>query len=208
MTSNMVPLGTPLPAVTLPDLDGTPVALPGVRPDGVLLVFFSCNHCPYVRHVEEALGRLAAEFASAEFAVVAICSNDVSAYPADDAPGLRKQRDRAGWDFPYLVDADQSAARAFVAACTPDFFLYGRDGRLAYRGALDDSTPGNDKPVTGDLLRAAIAATLADRPAPEPHRPAMGCGIKWKPGNEPGSQPGNGLGSQRVGSARQHRSPK
>ena len=180
-----VPLGTPLPDVTLPDLDGNTVHLVSYRDSQALLVIFSCNHCPYVRHVEAALGSLVDEFASDPLTVVAISANDIDQYPDDDIAGLTDQHDRAGWHFPYLVDADQSAARAFNAACTPDFFLYDREGQLAYRGAFDSSTPKNGEPLTGELLRQAIAAVLAGHPVPEPHRPAMGCGIKWKPGNEP-----------------------
>jgi hypothetical protein len=106
-------------------------------------------------------------------------------HPEDDVPGLRQQAQRAGWSFPYLVDTDQSAALAFGAACTPDFFLYDATGRLAYRGALDTSTPGNGEPLTGELLAAAIDLVLDGQPVPEPHRPSMGCSIKWRPGNDP-----------------------
>ena len=180
-----VPLGTAVPDVTLPDLDGNlhpPAELAKGRP---LLVFFGCNHCPYVRHVESALGALIAEYSPTDLAVVAISSNDIDQYPDDDVTGLLSQHERAGWQFPYLVDAEQAAAKAFNAACTPDFFLYDRVGSLAYRGAFDSSSPKNDQPLTGELLRAAIDAVVANQPVPEPHRPALGCGIKWKPGNEP-----------------------
>ncbi len=185
--SNMVALDSALPDVTLPRLDGSYVGLGQVRGTGSLLVVFACNHCPYVRHVESALGALIQEFAGQSLTAVAISSNDVDQYPDDDVDGLRSQQARAGWDFPYLVDEDQKAAQAFNAACTPDFFLYNRKGLLTYRGAFDFSTPKNDEPLTGDLLRNAITLTLADKTIPEPHKPSMGCGIKWKPGNEPGS---------------------
>ena len=178
-------LGTPLPATVLPDLDGTPVDLAALAAGGPLLVVFACNHCPYVRLVEERLGTLVDEFAGSGLRVAAIASNDVSAYPDDDVPGLRDQAARAGWRFPYLVDSDQSAARAFGAVCTPDFFLYGTDGTLAYRGAFDEARPGNGVEVTGHLLRAALTAVLAGAPAPQPQRHSLGCGIKWKPGHEP-----------------------
>jgi len=115
-----------------------------------------------------------------DLAVVGICTNDADAYPGDRPRELAGQARRAGWNFPYLVDADQRAGRAYQAACTPDFFLYDSARRLAYRGAFDQSTPGSGKPVTGELLRAAIELTLAGQPVPEPHRPSMGCSIKWR----------------------------
>ena len=179
-----VELGSDLPRIALPDLDANPVTIqpePGEKP---LLVFFGCNHCPYVRHVESALGELLSQYSDA-IDVLAISSNDVDQYPDDDVAGLRSQALRAAWDFPYLVDEDQSAAKAFNAACTPDFFLYDRARKLIYRGAFDASTPKNSEPLTGDLLRTALEAALTGDSVPQPHRPAMGCGIKWKPGNEP-----------------------
>jgi thiol-disulfide isomerase/thioredoxin len=175
VSSPLTPLGTPLPEVTLPGLDGRSVRLTSGRP--VLLVF-ACNHCPYVKHVEQALGELVAGFP--DLAVHAVASNDVEQYPDDDIPHLREQVARAGWTFTYLLDADQSLARSLGAVCTPDFFLFDAAGRLAYRGALDGSTPGNGQPLTGDDLRAAIVAVLAGQPVPQPQRPALGCSIKWK----------------------------
>lgn len=181
LTSSLVPLGTPAPGFTLPDVDGTTHSLSDfVAP--VLVVVFSCNHCPYVRHIETVLGSFTP---GADLDVVAICSNDIDRYPEDDAGNLAAQARRAGWQFPYLVDGDQSVAKAFGAVCTPDFFVYGPDRTLAYRGAFDRATPGNDEPVTGRELRDAITLVAAGRPVPEPHRPSMGCGIKWLPGNEP-----------------------
>lgn len=184
LESLMAPLGSPLPTVTLPDLDGAPVDLIGWAAGRPLVVLFACNHCPYVRHVEQMIGELSSE-TSPDVAWVAIASNDADSYPDDDLPGLREQSRRAGWDFPYLIDSEQTVARTFHAACTPDFFLYDGSGALAYRGALDDATPKNGRPVTGELLRDAIGRVVAGRDVPEPHRPSMGCGIKWKPGNEP-----------------------
>jgi peroxiredoxin len=178
-------LGSALPDITLPDLDGVPVRLADHVGTDALLVVFSCNHCPYVRLVEDRLGILADAFEGAGLRTVAICPNDVAAYPDDDVPGLRDQQRRASWHFPYLVDAEQTAARAFGAVCTPDLFLYAPDGTLAYRGAFDESRPGNGVPVTGHLLRDAVTSVLAGRPAPQPQRHSLGCGIKWKPGNEP-----------------------
>jgi thiol-disulfide isomerase/thioredoxin len=182
--SQRASLGTPLPDTTLPDLDGNPVTLADYRDGQPLVVVFVCNHCPYVRHVEHRLGEVAAEFADrAKF--VAIVSNDLARFPDDDVPGARDQAQRAGWDFPYLVDSEQSAATAFGAACTPDFFAFAADGKLAYRGAFDTSSPKNGEPLTGELLAAALTRIAAGQAVPEPHRPAMGCGIKWLPGNEP-----------------------
>ncbi len=175
--STMVPLGTPMPAFALPDLTGAEVSSAAFagRP---LLVAFVCNHCPYVKHVEQAFGEVAARHP--EVQVVAVCTNDAEAYPDDAPEHLAEQAQRAGWGFPYLVDAGQQVGRAFSAACTPDLFLYDADGRLAYRGAMDGSTPGNGVPVTGEALEEAIRLVAAGQPVPEPHRPSMGCSIKWR----------------------------
>lgn len=175
--STMVPLGSPLPSFALPDLAGREVSSTDYagRP---LLVAFLCNHCPYVKHVEAGFGRLVA--AHPGLAVVGICSNDATDYPDDAPAGLAEQAARAGWAFPYLVDESQDVGHAFGAACTPDFFLYDATGALAYRGAMDGSTPGNQVPVTGELLDDAIRRVLAGETVPEPHRPSMGCSIKWR----------------------------
>jgi peroxiredoxin len=178
VSSQMVPLGTPAPDFSLPDLTGHTVRRDDLADSPALLVAFLCNHCPYVRHIEDELGRLLAKQSS--LAVVGICTNDAEAYPDDRPERLAEQAERAGWTFPYLVDEDQSVGRAYRAACTPDFFLYDAQRRLAYRGAFDESTPGNRKPITGDLLSAAIAHVLGGVPVPEPHRPSMGCSIKWR----------------------------
>jgi peroxiredoxin len=178
VSSLMVPLGTPAPDFALPDLAGNTVRRDDLADRPALLVAFVCNHCPYVRHIEDAFGRLAADHP--ELAVVGVCTNDADNYPDDGPKGMSEQASRAGWGFPYLVDEDQSVGRAYNAACTPDFFLYDAGRRLTYRGAFDESTPGNGKPVTGELLRAAIDATLAGRSVPEPHRPSLGCSIKWR----------------------------
>lgn len=174
----MVSLGTPVPEFALPDVAGSVVRSSDLAGSPALLVAFLCNHCPYVRHVEVALGSTLAGFP--ELAVVGICSNDALAYPSDAAEHLREQADRARWSFPYLVDEAQDVGRAFNAACTPDFFLYDAEGLLAYRGAFDESTPGNALPVTGHLLSDAITKVLAGESVPEPHRPSMGCSIKWR----------------------------
>lgn len=181
----MVPLGTPAPEFALSAVDGSKIAsneLPDAR---ALLVMFLCNHCPYVRHVESVLSVLVAEYAGKGLSVVGITSNDVENYPTDGPEGTAEQIARAGFTFPYLLDADQAVAAEYRAVCTPDFFLYDADRRLAYRGAFDESRPRNDLPVTGELLRGAIEHVLRGEPVPEPHLPSMGCGIKWRPGYEP-----------------------
>lgn len=175
----MVPLGTPIPDFDLPDLSGGRIRS-GDLAGAPALVAFVCNHCPYVRHVEAALGSLAARHPQVR--IVAICTNDAEAYPDDAPEHLREQAERAGWDFPYLLDTEQDVGRAFGAVCTPDLFVYDASGELAYRGAMDGSTPGNGVPVTGDLLDAALSRIEAGEPVPEPHRPSMGCSIKWRTG--------------------------
>lgn len=180
MQSSITPLGTPAPDFTLPAVDGRNVALSDLGGTPALLVAFLCNHCPYVRHVESHFGETLARYADSDLAVVGICTNDGDAYPDDAPERLAEQAERAGWNFPYLVDESQEVGRAYGAECTPDFFLYDADRRLAYRGAYDASTPGNNVPLSGDLMRAAIDAVIAGKPVPEPHRPAMGCSIKWR----------------------------
>jgi peroxiredoxin len=183
--SHMVPLGTPAPDFRLPALDGRTVALQDFAAAPALLVVFLSNHCPYVKHVEATLGPLLEELAGHGLAAVGICSNDVDRYPDDDADHLREQAARAGFTFPYLVDATQEVAKAYRGACTPDFFLYDADRRLAWRGQFDSSRPSTGGPVTGATLREAAELVLAGKSVPEPHQPSAGCGIKWKPGNEP-----------------------
>jgi hypothetical protein len=146
---------------------------------------FICRHCPYVKHVSDGIAKLANDYAGADLAIVAISSNDPTAYPEDAPASLAEQAREAGYTFPYLFDETQAVAKAFGAACTPDFFLYDADRRLAYRGQLDASRPGNGVPVTGQDLRAAIDAVLEGRPAPADQRASVGCGIKWRQGNEP-----------------------
>ena len=183
-SSLMVPLGTPAHDFELSSADGTTVKLADL--DGrALLVMFLCNHCPYVRHIEGQLGTVVAEYADRGVAAVGICSNDLDAYPVDGPAGMTDQARRAGFQFPYLVDEGQQVAAAYRAMCTPDLFVYGADRRLAYRGAFDDSTPRNGQPVTGALLRQALDRVLEGQPVPEPHRPSMGCSLKWRPGNQP-----------------------
>ena len=181
--SRQIPLGTPAPDFSLPAVDGAAgkatVSLEDLRGEA-LLVAFVCNHCPYVRHVETELGEIAKEYAERGVSTVAICTNDADAYPDDKPEVLLEQAERAGWNFPYLVDATQEVGRAYGAECTPDLFVFDAERRLAYHGALDASTPKNDEPLTGELLRNALDLVLEGKPVPEPHRPAMGCSIKWK----------------------------
>ncbi|CAB4578025.1 unannotated protein [freshwater metagenome] len=181
-TGNLI--GMLLPERSLPDADGVMVPLRGAEAKATLVAFV-CNHCPYVKHVETAFGQVAARHEPAGLRTVVVVSSDVDAYPDDDVPGIRAQIERAGWDFPYLIDSDQSLALELGAVCTPDFFLFDAGFELVYRGAFDASSPKNGNPVTGDLLEGAIISALAGTAVPLPHRPAMGCGIKWLPGNEP-----------------------
>ena len=183
-SSLMVPLGTPAHDFELPSTDGSTVKLADL--DGrALLVMFLCNHCPYVRHVERQLGAVVADYAGRDVAAVGICSNDTDAHPDDGPAALAEQARRAGFQFPYLIDDSQRVAAAYRAMCTPDLFVYDADRRLAYRGAFDDSTPRSGRPVTGALLRDALDRVLEGQPVPEPHRPSMGCSLKWRPGNRP-----------------------
>ncbi|MEU5882154.1 thioredoxin family protein [Spirillospora sp. NPDC047279] len=185
IASFMVPLGTPAPPFSLPSADAGIVSLEDFAGAPALLVIFLSNHCPYVRRIEDAVGAVTAEYAARGLATVAVCSNDVANYPDDGADHLREQAKRAGFGFPYLVDEPQDVARAYRAACTPDFFLYDGDRRLAYRGEFDGARPRNDLPADGSSLRAALDHVLAGEAVPGPHTPSLGCGIKWKPGGEP-----------------------
>jgi thiol-disulfide isomerase/thioredoxin len=184
VSSFMVPLGSPMPEFALSDVDGNEVKSSELGGRALLVVFLS-NHCPYVRHVEDGLAAFAAEYAGRGVDIVAISSNDAGVKPEDGVDGLRKQVARTGFAFPYLLDTTQEVAKEFRAACTPDFFLYDADRRLAYRGAFDTSRPNSGIPVTGELLRAAVDRVLAGEAVPEPHTPSVGCSIKWAPGNEP-----------------------
>jgi len=183
--STMLPLGTPAPDFTLPDPDGHTVSIDDFAGKPALLVMFICNHCPYVKHVQSELARLAKEYQQRGVGVVAINSNDVDKYPDDRPERMRHEAARVGYTFPYLFDATQEVARAYKAACTPDFYVFDADRKLVYRGQMDDSRPESGIPVTGKDLRAALDAVLAGKPAPAEQKPSMGCNIKWKPGNEP-----------------------
>ena len=183
--SNMTELGAPAPAFRLPDTTGTTVTLDHFADSAALLVVFMCNHCPYVKHISGGLAAFARDYAPRGLSVVAINSNDPERYPQDGPEPTAREIDRAGYIFPYLFDATQSVAHAYGAACTPDFFLYDGERRLAYRGQFDASRPGNNVPVTGNDLRAAADALLAGEPVATEQKPSVGCNIKWKPGNEP-----------------------
>lgn len=180
-TSSTLALDTPLPAFALPDVaSGRMVSSDALVESTALLIMFVCNHCPYVKHVERELGRLARDYATEPVAIVAICANDSEAYPDDAPAGLAEQAVRAGWSFPYLVDDSQATARAFAAVCTPEFYLFGPTRTLRYRGRLDASRPGSAIPVTGADLRAALDAVLAGRAVAAEQHASVGCGIKWK----------------------------
>lgn len=166
-----------IPDIALPDLDGRLVSLRDHAAGRPLVVVFACNHCPYVQSIEKVLGEVAHE--QTDIAWVAICSNDVDAYPEDDVPGLREQIERAGWPFPYLIDSSQDAARTFGAVCTPDFFVFDATGSLTYRGAMDDARPKQPQPVDAAHLLAALAAARAGEPF-SGGKPSLGCGLKWK----------------------------
>jgi len=178
--STMLALGTEAPPFLLLATDGSRVNIDEFADRAVLLVAFICNHCPFVKHIRAGLAQLAVHYQDADFAMVAINSNDTEAYPADDMEHMQAEVKDAGYVFPYLLDETQAVARAYDAACTPDFFLFDADRRLAYRGQFDDSRPGNGIPVTGNDLRAAIDALLAGQGVPREQKPSIGCNIKWR----------------------------
>jgi len=182
----MLPLGTTAPDFALPDVvSGKTVSLTDFSKAPALLVMFICNHCPYVKHVQAGMAQMAKDFQARGVGVVAISSNDVQNYPDDSPEKMKEEAVRAGYTFPYLFDGSQSVARAYRAACTPDFFLFDAEHKLVYRGQMDDARRGNSLPVTGKSLRDAVDAVLESKPV-SPHQiPSLGCNIKWKPGNEP-----------------------
>lgn len=185
VNSTMLPLGTQAPDFELPDGDGRMVSLGAVAAGGPVLVAFVCNHCPYVRHIGPTFGRVADELADMGVAVVGVNSNDIEHYPEDGPQEMLVAAQEWGWAFPYLLDEDQSVAKAYRAACTPDLFLFDADSKLVYRGQFDSSRPRNDLPIDGADLLAAARAVVAGEPVPEPQVPSIGCNIKWKEGNEP-----------------------
>jgi peroxiredoxin len=182
----MLELGTKAPDFELPDVTtGERVGASDFEAKRALLVMFICRHCPYVAHVRGELARLGRDFADSALGIVAICANDPEAYPEDAPASLAEEAREAGYMFPYLFDETQEVAKSYTAACTPDLFLFGADRALVYRGQLDASRPSNGLPVTGEDLRAAIDAVLSGRPVADDQRPSVGCGIKWRAGNEP-----------------------
>ncbi len=185
VNSTMLDLGTTAPDFALPTPDGRVLSLAEVTGATGTLVMFVCNHCPYVRHIAPMLGRRAGEWSAAGIGVVGVNSNDADRYPDDAPAAMRTQAAEWGWAFPYLVDAEQAVARAYRAACTPDFYLFDADRRLVYRGRFDAATPKNTEPVTGDVLDAAVRRMIAGEPVTGEQVPSIGCGIKWRPGNEP-----------------------
>jgi peroxiredoxin len=183
----MLPLGTPVPAFALPDLNGVIVSPGDFRAAPALLVAFICRHCPFVTHVREGFAAFTREYQPRGLAIVAINSNDIEAFPEDGPEGMREEARQAGYTFPYLFDESQEVAKAFRAACTPDLYLFDRDRRLVYRGRFDDSRPRTNPPmpVTGRDIRAAADAVLEGRPVSADQKGSVGCNIKWKRGNEP-----------------------
>lgn len=179
--STMLELGTMAPDFALPDVvSGKIVRRDDFRNSKALLVMFICTHCPYVKHIEKSLATLGVDYAGKALSIVAISSNDVTTHPADNPAGMKQQAQTLGFVFPYLYDETQAVAHAYKAACTPDFFLFDGDLKLAYRGEFDRSRPGNGVAITGEDLRAAIDAALAGKPPLEDQRPSIGCNIKWK----------------------------
>jgi peroxiredoxin len=184
--SVMAGLGTPAPDFTLPDVTtGNTVSLASFAGRKALLVLFISRHCPYVQHVKHELARVGRDYRESDLAIVAISSNYVPQYPDDSPESLREMAAELGFDFPILYDETQEVAKAYQAACTPDFFLFDESRRLVYRGQLDSSRPKTEIPVTGADLRAAIDALLSGNPVAGMQRPSLGCNIKWRPGNEP-----------------------
>ncbi|HEV7222069.1 MAG TPA: thioredoxin family protein [Pirellulales bacterium] len=184
--STMLPLGTPAPDFRLANaVDGKTVSLADFRGAKALLLMFICNHCPFVKHVADGLAQLAKEYQAQGVAVVGINSNDVEAHPDDAPEKMAEEARQRGYAFPYLFDETQAVAKAYRAACTPDFFLFDQAKRLVYRGQLDSSRPDNGVPVTGQDLRAALDAVLAGQTPAQEQKPSIGCNIKWKAGNEP-----------------------
>ena len=184
-TSTMLSLGTPAARFSLPDTEGNTVSLGDFADAPALLVIFMCNHCPYVKHVADGLAGLAKEYQERGVAVVGINSNDAASFP-DDAPEKMAQEVKLrGYTFPYLYDESQEVAKAYRAACTPDFYVFDGRRKLVYRGQMDSSRPQSGVEVTGNDLRAALDAVLAGQPVPEDQKPSLGCNIKWKPGGEP-----------------------
>ena len=183
--SQMLTLGTTAPLFTLPDPDGGQHSLDDSKSADAFVVMFICNHCPFVKHVASELARIGDDYASRNVAIYAINSNDAKKYPGDNADAMRQESKNRRYPFPYLIDEDQTVAKQYQAACTPDIYLFDGDKKLVYRGQLDSSRPSNSDPVTGSDLRAALEAVLTGTAVSANQIPSIGCSIKWKPGNEP-----------------------
>ena len=179
--SNMIPLGTVAPEFTLQDvISGREITLNEIMDEKGMLIMFVCNHCPYVKHVQEQMVALSADYHGKGIGIVAISSNDVEAYPEDSPDAMREMAKKWQYSFPYLYDESQQVARAYDAACTPDFYIFNASYELVYRGELDKSRPGNDIPVTGNSLRAALDDLILGTPISEEQYPSIGCNIIWK----------------------------
>jgi peroxiredoxin len=183
--STMAPLGAKAPDFSLVNVDGRTVSLADFQKAPALVVMFICNHCPFVKHLADALAQFGGEYQAKGAAIVAINSNDASAYPDDSPERMVQEAEARGYTFPYLYDETQEVAQAYRAACTPDFYVFDKDRRLAYRGQFDDSRPQSGIPITGKDLRAAVDAVLAGKKPHQPQRPSLGCNIKWRQGAEP-----------------------
>jgi len=183
--STMLPLGTKVPEFSLPATDGRTVSPKDFADAGAFLVVFMCNHCPFVIHIREGLAQFARDYDSKGLAMVGINSNDVENYPDDHPDRMKEEVAKYGYIFPYLYDESQEIAKAYQAACTPDFFLFDKDRQLVYRGQFDDSRPSSDIAVTGKDLRAAVDSVLAGQDVSTDQRPSIGCNIKWRSGQAP-----------------------
>lgn len=179
--SNMIPLGTQAPNFLLPDtVSGRRLKLEDVKGEKGTVVMFICNHCPFVKHVNQGIVALANDYQDRGIGFVAISSNDIANYPEDSPELMKKTAAQEGFSFPYLYDDSQDVAKAYDAACTPDFYIFDADLKLVYRGQLDDSRPGNNIPVTGNDMRMALDALLAGKPVAKDQKPSIGCNIKWR----------------------------
>jgi|ERR1700686_2480288 len=183
--STMLELGTAAPDFSLPDVvSGKTVSLNNFADKKALLVMFICRHCPFVKHVEQELARIGKDYAGKDIGIVAISANDAAEFPDDAPESLKEMSEQLGFKFLFLYDESQETAKAYSAACTPDFFLFDQSRKLVYRGQLDESRPDSGKPITGKYLRAAVDAVLSDQPVNPDQRASIGCNIKWKSGNE------------------------
>jgi peroxiredoxin len=181
----MLPLGTKLPSFSLPDASGKMVSISDFIGAPAYLLMFICNHCPYVKHVAPALAKLTDVYLNKKVAIFGIMSNDVIKYPADGPEQMREESRQRGYGFPYLLDQDQNVAKAFQAACTPEFYVFDKDQKLVYRGQFDASRPGNEITPNGQDVAKALDAVLVGHPVPADQKPSVGCNIKWRAGNEP-----------------------